>query len=486
IFLPRFSKASTNFFGSEKAILEECNRTLDTSMFVIHPYSVFRSYWLVSVMIVTIVNIIVIPLGASFFIEEAERSFLWLTFNMVSDVVFIMDLILNFFTGYTSEQTGQSVIVDPRLIRRCYVRTWFFPDLIAVLPVDYVLLFAKIEFSGFHRTSSKYGASRIMRLIKLSRVCSLLRLFRFSRLVRYVYFWDQIYCVTLVDLNRSQGMGRESFCVLVLPLPVSKITLFLNLTRKGPNTYNCIKSLLVHFTFSLPLLFPLLLSLNEVSWISFGFQQGKPVSQQYSFSVLRALSHMMSLGYGSTQVPKGITETWIVITSMLTGAITYALMLAKITAIITNSHGSKRLFSAKYNACKEYLRHHHLPRDLHQRVLDHLHKKYEGRWFNENEILRELSDTLRQDVLSYNCHYLIVNMPWFKDCSQNIINALIQNLKFEVFQSGETIVQEGSVRNKMFFIARGTVVVESVCFKKNLTDGAFFGVCCFLSGGWRV
>nr|XP_014351625.1 PREDICTED: potassium/sodium hyperpolarization-activated cyclic nucleotide-gated channel 2-like [Latimeria chalumnae] len=200
IFLPRFSKASTNFFGSEKAILEECNRTLDTSMFVIHPYSVFRSYWLVSVMIVTIVNIIVIPLGASFFIEEAERSFLWLTFNMVSDVVFIMDLILNFFTGYTSEQTG-SVIVDPRLIRRCYVRTWFFPDLIAVLPVDYVLLFAK--FSGFHRTSSKYGASRIMRLIKLSRVCSLLRLFRFSRLVRYVYFWDQAMSVMLIDVERG-------------------------------------------------------------------------------------------------------------------------------------------------------------------------------------------------------------------------------------------------------------------------------------------
>ena len=57
------------------------------------------------------------------------------------------------------------------------------------------------------------------------------------------------------------------------------------------------------------------------------------------------------------------------------------------------------------------------------------------------------------------------------------MTAIIQNLSFEVFQPGDTIIKEGSIGKKMYFIQHGVVKVESSkspeC--RHLADGSYFG-----------
>ena len=49
-------------------------------------------------------------------------------------------IIIFFFSGIMQQDNSEQVIIDPRLIARHYIRTWFFLDLISSIPLDYVFL----------------------------------------------------------------------------------------------------------------------------------------------------------------------------------------------------------------------------------------------------------------------------------------------------------------------------------------------------------
>lgn len=45
-----------------------------------------------------------------------------------------------FFLGIMQQDNAEQVILDPKLIARHYLRTWFFLDLISSIPLDYIFL----------------------------------------------------------------------------------------------------------------------------------------------------------------------------------------------------------------------------------------------------------------------------------------------------------------------------------------------------------
>lgn len=44
-----------------------------------------------------------------------------------------------------------------------------------------------------------------------------------------------------------------------------------------------------------------------------------------------------------------------------------------------------------------------LPRDMRQRITEYFEHRYQGKFFDEELILGELSEKLREDVINYNC-----------------------------------------------------------------------------------
>ncbi|RXM36088.1 Potassium/sodium hyperpolarization-activated cyclic nucleotide-gated channel 4 [Acipenser ruthenus] len=344
IFIPEVNKVTVTYFGSEAAVHREQERTENQKQFIIHPYGCFRGYWIVVMLVVTLINVLIIPLGVSFFSEVIHKDALWLAYNVISDSLFIVDLVLNFYTGFISDDKAD-IVLDLNKIRNHYFKSWFLPDLLAVLPVDYGLLIAR----------------------------------------------------------------------------------------------------------------------------------DKSIGQQYSKAMFRALCHMMTLSYGTTGIPRGLCDIWVVIISMLIGAVMYALLLASLTSVLTNSEASRQVYDIKCNLCKEYMRCHRLPSDIRHRVMDYLESSYQGKWFEEDAILMELSESLRQDVIIYNCQRLVSNMPLFKDTDPNFITAMLDKLQFEMYQTNDVIIRNGALGNRMFFIDRGTVLVESANLMCQLRDGDFFG-----------
>lgn len=131
-------------------------------------------------------NLIIIPVGITFFKEETTTP--WIIFNVVSDTFFLMDLVLNFRTGIIIEDNSD-IILDPKTIKKKYLKTWFVVDFVSSIPVDYIFLIVEKGID-----SEMYKTARALRIVRFTKILSLLRLLRLSRLIRYIHQWEEVGC----------------------------------------------------------------------------------------------------------------------------------------------------------------------------------------------------------------------------------------------------------------------------------------------------
>lgn len=131
-------------------------------------------------------NLVILPWGITFF--EDQNTTPWITFNVLSDTLFLMDLVFNFRTGILGEDSH--IILDPKEIRMHYLRTWFTVDFISSIPVDYIFLIVDLE--SRHESSDVYRTARALRIVRFTKILSLLRLLRLSRLIRYIHQWEEV------------------------------------------------------------------------------------------------------------------------------------------------------------------------------------------------------------------------------------------------------------------------------------------------------
>ena len=83
-------------------------------------------------------------------------------------------MILQFVTSFKHTRGSQAgrLETDPKIVALNYLKSWFFIDLLASIPIDLILLLA---------TGSTSGAS-LNKLFKLLRGVKLMRILRMSRL----------------------------------------------------------------------------------------------------------------------------------------------------------------------------------------------------------------------------------------------------------------------------------------------------------------
>ncbi|KAF6074606.1 hyperpolarization activated cyclic nucleotide gated potassium channel 3 [Phyllostomus discolor] len=130
---------------------------------------------------------------------------------------------------------------------------------------------------------------------------------------------------------------------------------------------------------------------------------------------------------------------------------------------------------------------HKLPADTRQRIHEYYEHRYQGKMFDEESILGELSEPLREEIINFTCRGLVAHMPLFAHADPSFVTAVLTKLRFEVFQPGDLVVREGSVGRKMYFIQHGLLsVLARGARDTRLTDGSYFGEICLLTRGRRT
>ncbi|XP_029380613.1 potassium/sodium hyperpolarization-activated cyclic nucleotide-gated channel 2-like [Echeneis naucrates] len=447
---PGVNKFSLRMYGSQKAVEKEQERVKSAGNWIIHPYSDFRFYWDFTMLLFMVGNLIIIPVGITFFKEETTTP--WIIFNVVSDTFFLMDLVLNFRTGIIIEDNSD-IILDPKTIKMKYLKTWFIVDFISSIPVDYIFLIVEKGID-----SEVYKTARALRIVRFTKILSLLRLLRLSRLIRYIHQWEEIFHMTY-DLA-SAVMRIINLIAMML--------------------------LLCHWDGCLQFLVPMLQDFPSDCWVSLNKMENDTWSELYSFAVFKAMSHMLCIGYGR-QAPESLSDIWLTMLSMIVGATCYAVFIGHATALIQSLDSSRRQYQEKYKQVEQYMSFHKLPADFRQKIHDYYEHRYQGKMFDEESILGELSEPLREEIVNFNCRKLVASMPLFANAEPNFVTAMLTKLHFEVFQPHDYIIREGTIGKKMYFIQHGVCsVITKGTLAMKLSDGSYFGEICLLTRGRRT
>ncbi|XP_043201014.1 potassium/sodium hyperpolarization-activated cyclic nucleotide-gated channel 2-like isoform X5 [Amphibalanus amphitrite] len=456
LFQPTDNKLAMKLFGSKKALMKERIRQKAAGHWIIHPCSNFRFYWDLCMLLLLVANLIILPVAISFFNDELSSR--WIAFNCLSDTIFLIDIIVNFRTGIMHQDNSEQVILDPILIARHYLRTWFFLDLISSIPLDYIFLIVNqfTSFQDFTESFQILHAGRALRILRLAKLLSLVRLLRLSRLVRYVSQWEEVY--------------------------------FLNMASVFMRIFNLISMMLLigHWSGCLQFLVPMMQGFPSNSWVAINELQGAYWLEQYSWALFKAMSHMLCIGYGRFP-PQSLTDMWLTMLSMISGATCYAMFLGHATSLIQSLDSSRRQYREKVKQVEEYMGYRKLPRDLRQRIAEYFEHRYQGKFFDEDMILGELSERLREDVINYNCRALVASVPFFANADPQFVTDVVTKLAYEVFQPGDIIIKEGTIGNKMYFIQEGIVdITINGEVATSLSDGSYFGEICLLTNARRV
>eukprot|EP00111_Clytia_hemisphaerica_P021477 TCONS_00063185-protein len=437
---PADTPVNARLFGGKKGVQYEIERAKSYG-YVIHPCSKLRQYWDLLIMTMLVLNMMVLPLDIAFFDDNSLISF-----HVISDTLCMVDIILNFRTGYHLRKEKHEFELGHKKIAIHYLKTWFTLDLISSLPLHYILL----AVSGQNVTLGLKGASRALKFLKVAKLLNLLKLLRLSRIIRGIAQYEEVYCVTT---------GFIRYIKLV-----------------------CMMLMVAHWNGCLHFLVPMLQDFPEKCWVQECKIVNEPWYVQYGWALFKTLSHMLCIGYGR-YIPALLDEALITIFSMVTGATFYALFIAHSMAFIIQRDSSKSTYQEKIKQIEEYMHHRNVPPEIKKRISNYFeHKYHQGRFFDEQAIMSVIGKPLREEIVHHTCKDLVESVPFLKAASPHFVTAVLDRLTFDVYLSGDAVIKEGTTGDEMFFVRKGCLDVSvKGRLIYQLKGGEYFGDICMLT-----
>ncbi|XP_026883747.2 potassium/sodium hyperpolarization-activated cyclic nucleotide-gated channel 1 [Electrophorus electricus] len=449
LLLPQLNRQSLHVYGSEVAVEIECIKQRKRGLFVIHPFSTFRSYYITCMVVVIFMNLIGIPMEISYL--NGHRGVGWGGFNVFSDTLFLIDIGLNFRTGIVTEDS-EAAVLDIKCIRQMYLKGWFIADVITSFPVGCIVFVVNMHYYSEYSSETSSAMASLLTFLK---ILSLVRLLRVSRLVRFLNEAEQV-------TNSDHEMARVLFRVMSVFMVIF---------------------LLCHWNGCVQYFVPMLKAFPIDCWIQRENLMNATVIEKYTVGVFRALSHMTATSYGASGLPTNEVELWIVVTSMVSGAIMYTFLVANTVTLMTEADITSWTYISKNNHLKGYMKEIKLPKDLCTRINSYFKTRYGGKWYDEKEVLNWVSSSLREEILMIMCSHLVRKVPIFRNCNEIIMSTVLLQLQYEVFQEGDVIMYPDTPCDRMFFIEHGHVILQRNSFKRELDDGDYFGEICLLTRG---
>ncbi len=112
------------------------NRDTGKFHFYIHPDSKFKQAWSFVIVLFLLYVAFLMPYFIAF--QEEEKGEYWKTvIDMISDFVFLFDVLVTCFSAYYDDKQGV-LITDNKEIFMQYFQGWFVIDMITSIPITLI------------------------------------------------------------------------------------------------------------------------------------------------------------------------------------------------------------------------------------------------------------------------------------------------------------------------------------------------------------
>ncbi|XP_073775300.1 cyclic nucleotide-gated cation channel alpha-3-like isoform X4 [Danio rerio] len=332
----------------------------------------------------------------------------------ILDVIFIINIISRFFIGY---EVHGVVITDPKKVRKKYLRTWFFFDLLSVLPFQ--------ALKQVHPYMRFLEASRCLRVFRLFTIIS--------------YFSKE------PDTNKVLLTAFRMFSIMALSVQFSACLWFnqvCDADYKGHKKV-CTKG----DNWLLLLSESNLTGISDVEW--------------YATSVYWSVITLCTIGYGDIHATN-LEESTVASVVMLLGLLAFGFSMSSLSTVISNMASLRGRFHHRIEAVLHYMMHMDLPMEI-QTMVHHyyyylwLHQK--GR--NITGLMDDLPNVLREDISSSCYRSLIKKAKLFRNTANGFKMALSLKLKTYTYIPGQTLAKAGEINQNLYYIKHGHVQVFS-------------------------
>jgi hypothetical protein len=254
--------------------------------------STFKQVWEALKFIMLTYQFYYLPLSLTFLLDGVPLH-LYLI-DKVIDMFFVIDIVLTFFTVIVD---NHDIETDKGKIAKSYLKGWFIPDVLSVLPTEEIVSI----FTGESATDFS----------KLGRTLKVIRFVRFARMAKFLKLFKNF------NFNDSQNifasvmfsMFGNSIIMTVLPNFLVMLTL--------SHFFCCIWYALAIFEES------------DLSWPYYnGFQDFDTV-KLYTMSLYSTIQTFSTTGYGDTLIATNIEMGFRVFIQII-GTLTYTLFSGQI------------------------------------------------------------------------------------------------------------------------------------------------------------
>ena len=381
----------------------------------------FRHSWNLLIILLLVYTATVTPYSIAF-VETEYWDFLTV-FDLIVDLVFLADLVFNFFTSY--EKAGRQV-TDLKRIAKKYLKGWFVVDLVSGMP--YTLLGYYLE----EETDFK-DVSALSRLVKVQRIYKLLRIFKLIKVVKdYSKF---------SILDHIQEMFHFH-------------------TR----TYNFIKFVLT-VAFFVHLLGCLWVAIAETenyspqTWVvRYGFAD-KEKGTLYLGGIYWALTTITTVGYGDIS-PETNAEMIYAMVAMLVGVGFYSYTIGSFTSFLSDLKSREREVNSKIAAVNAFAKETGLPKEIKAKIRQSIKYNEEKSIINRgsiDSILSELPRDLRYDIALNMYEKAAESMIFFKGTDQAFIVSAMSLLKPLMIHEGKFVYLKDHFADEVYLITKGRV-----------------------------
>lgn len=384
-----------------------------------------KSRWDILLTVAILYSVISVPYLLGFSIEPTGGL---AVFDIIVDVFFILDILVNFRTAHYEETTRVLVTMSGAMAKRYCTSGWFFVDIISGVPFD---KFAQ----AFGPSGGDSYTVRVLKLVRILRLGRLLKLMKVSSLN------------TL--LEEELGMNPAVIGLGKLGLQVAYIA---HLLACGWNAASQAKA-------------GLCTSDYDCNWrvtelAGDGYQSGeRGASSVYLASFYWCFTTMTTVGYGDI-IPGTVAERAFAIFAMLVGVTVFGYIVGSMANIVRTLGEAETLFKSKMDEVKEYLKEQDIHGELETRVRAHYEKRLDERTvFDEDAILRQLPHFLRRQVLLHVYGGSWKDSPFFEHLEKADLESLLELCPIAVMLRHDVVSLEGEPADFAFLILFGSVRV---------------------------
>lgn len=445
-FRPSLYRTRTNVEGMEDA---KC------AIGVFYPESGGRLAWDVCAGILIIYQAITVPY--------------FLCFNMyISGYLAIFEFIITFFyfidirkayavvvfnTGYYSRG---ALVLNRWAIAKNYIKFWFWFDFIATFPYTWVTD-GPLSIEQESSNSNIYKAPQLIRLIRFIRFMRCLRLLQIAKLKQIlIRLEDYIASNTLASLFMFFKM---LFAIFFIAHWIACLWFWIGDVERDT---------------------------NAVTWVTVSGSTNLSNYEKYVTALYWSVTTMATVGYGDI-VPHTFYEKIFAMFAMIVACGVFAYTIGSIGSLVSKQNAESNLHRERISAVNKYMKKKNLSHDLQFRVRRYLEYIWENQKQNnleEKEILKLLSEPLRDEIYAHINGVVIKGCPIFLAFEEYFISQLTKLLEIETYAPGDIVFEEGEIGAKMFFIQNGIVNIYHKKTKSTFTQlepGNYFGEISFFT-----